>query len=92
MAVTPSYSQAELADAARPARRTIYVFERPVRICHWTIVFALIVLSFTGFYIYDPFLGGSGMPGHPGYLMGTMRFIHEVAGFVFIAAVVFRIY
>jgi Ni/Fe-hydrogenase 1 B-type cytochrome subunit len=92
MAVTPSYTRAEVADAARPARRTIYVFERPVRIVHWTIVFTLIVLSFTGFYIYDPFLGGSGMPGHPGYLMGTMRFIHETAGFVFIAAVVFRIY
>ena len=92
MAVVPPRSTAELADASRPARRTIYVFERPVRLVHWTIVFALIVLSFTGFYIYDPFLGGSGMPGHPGYVMGEMRFIHEVAGFVFIAAVLFRIY
>lgn len=92
MAVAPSYTRAELSDAARPARRTVYVFERPVRICHWTVVFALIVLSITGFYIYDPFLGGSGTPGHPGFTMGEMRFVHETAGFVFIAAVVFRIY
>jgi Ni/Fe-hydrogenase 1 B-type cytochrome subunit len=92
MAVTTPRTAAEVADAARPPRRTVYVFERPVRIVHWTIVFALIVLSITGFYIYDPFLGGAGMPGHPGYTMGEMRFIHETAGFVFIAAVVFRIY
>ena len=32
MAVAPSYTRAELSDAARPARRTVYVFERPVRI------------------------------------------------------------
>ena len=92
MSVAPEFSRAELADASRPARRTVYVFERPVRIVHWTVVFALIILSVTGFYIYDPFLGGSGMPGHPGYVMGTMRFVHETAGFVFIAAVLFRIY
>jgi Ni/Fe-hydrogenase 1 B-type cytochrome subunit len=92
MAVVGPPSRRELDVAARPARRTIYVFERPVRIVHWTIVLALIVLSITGFYIYDPFLGGSGMPGHPGFAMGEMRFIHETAGFVFIAAVLFRIY
>jgi Ni/Fe-hydrogenase 1 B-type cytochrome subunit len=92
MTVVPPLTTAERADAARPPRRTIYVFERPVRIVHWTVVFALVVLSLTGFYIYDPFLGGAGMPGHPGFTMGTARFIHETAGFVFIAAVLFRIY
>ena len=64
-----------------------------MRIVHWTIVFALIVLSVTGYYIYDPFLGGQRHgPGHPGFTMGSMRFVHEAAGFVFIAAVLFRIY
>jgi Ni/Fe-hydrogenase 1 B-type cytochrome subunit len=92
MAVTTPRTQAELADAARPPRLTIYVFERPVRIVHWTVVFSLVVLSITGFYIYDPFVGGAGTPGHPGFTMGTMRFIHEATGFVFIAAVLFRIY
>jgi Ni/Fe-hydrogenase 1 B-type cytochrome subunit len=92
MSVAPQYTRAELADAARPARRTVYVFERPVRIVHWVVVGAIVVLSITGYYIYDPFLGGGGAPGHPGYVMGTMRFIHEASGFVFIAAVLFRIY
>jgi Ni/Fe-hydrogenase 1 B-type cytochrome subunit len=92
MAVMAPAGRAERADAARPARRTVYVFERPVRIVHWTIVFALVVLSITGYYIYDPFLGGSGAPGHPGFILGEMRFIHETAGFVFISAVLFRIY
>jgi Ni/Fe-hydrogenase 1 B-type cytochrome subunit len=76
----------------RPARHTIYVWQLPVRVTHWTIVLALLVLSFTGYYIHHPFLGGSGVPGKPGFAMGTIRFIHETTGFVFIAAVLFRIY
>jgi Ni/Fe-hydrogenase 1 B-type cytochrome subunit len=78
--------------AARPARHAVYVWELPVRIVHWTIVLALIVLSITGFYIYDPFLGGGGSAGHPGFTMGWVRFIHESAGFVFTAAVLVRVY
>lgn len=76
----------------RPARHTVYVWELPVRIVHWTIVLALIVLSFTGYYIHHPFLSGSGQPGSPGFTMGTIRFIHEATGFVFTVAVLFRIY
>jgi Ni/Fe-hydrogenase 1 B-type cytochrome subunit len=75
-----------------PARQAVYVWELPVRITHWVIVACLIVLSFTGYYIHHPFLSGSGMPGHPGFTMGDMRFVHEATAFVFIAAVLFRIY
>jgi Ni/Fe-hydrogenase 1 B-type cytochrome subunit len=78
--------------AVSAARRTVYVWELPVRVIHWTIVVTLVVLSVTGYYIYDPFFPGSGQPGHPGFTMGEMRFIHEVAGFVFITAVLARIY
>jgi Ni/Fe-hydrogenase 1 B-type cytochrome subunit len=74
-----------------PARAE-YVFEWPVRIIHWVIVVALIVLSFTGYDLHHPFLGGGGSPGHPAFLTGTMRFIHEVTAFVFTAAVVARVY
>ena len=76
----------------RPARHTVYVWEWPIRIVHWAIVLALIVLSVTGYYIHHPFLSGSGTPGHLGFTMGWMRFIHEATGFVFIAAVLARIY
>lgn len=88
--VPPTRRDLEAAD--RPARHAVYVFELPVRIVHWTIVLCLIVLSFTGYYIHHPFLSGGGMTGHPGFTMGEMRFVHESTGFVFIAAVLFRIY
>ncbi|MGZ4288715.1 MAG: Ni/Fe-hydrogenase, b-type cytochrome subunit [Solirubrobacteraceae bacterium] len=82
----------ERGAAKRPPRRSVYVFELPVRIVHWTIVVSIIVLSFTGYYIHHPFVSGTGTPGHPGFTLGTIRFIHESVGFVFIAAVMFRIY
>jgi Ni/Fe-hydrogenase 1 B-type cytochrome subunit len=95
MAVVPGAggrTRREREIAGRPARHAIYVFELPVRIVHWTIVLALIVLSITGYYIHHPFVSGSGGPGHPGFTLGEIRFIHEATGFVFIAAVLFRIY
>jgi Ni/Fe-hydrogenase 1 B-type cytochrome subunit len=79
------------ADGARPARHAIYVWELPVRIIHWTIVVTLIVLSFTGYDLYHPFLS-SGMPGRPGFVMAEVRFVHETTGFVFIAAILARTY
>jgi Ni/Fe-hydrogenase 1 B-type cytochrome subunit len=76
----------ELGAARRPARHTVYVWEWPVRIIHWIIVVALIVLSFTGYYIHHPFLSGGA------FTLGRVRFVHEVAGFAFICAVLARIY
>jgi len=78
--------------APRATRRPVYVWELPVRLVHWVIVLALIVLSVTGYYIHDPFLGGGGATGSPGFAMGWMRFVHESAGFVFTAAVLVRVY
>ena len=34
----------------------VYVWQIPVRISHWLIVLSIAVLSFTGFYLYDPFI------------------------------------
>ncbi len=73
-------------------RATVYVFELPVRIAHWTIVATLIALSFTGYYIYHPFFAVGEISGRPGFTMGEMRFIHLVAGSIFIAAVMLRVY
>ena len=82
----------DLEVKARGARHSIYVWELPVRIVHWTIVLALTVLSVTGYYIHHPFVSGAGGTGHPGFTMGWVRFIHESAGFVFTAAVLLRVY
>lgn len=67
----------------------VYVWELPVRIVHWVIVLAIFVLSITGYYIYYPFLISQ---DRGGFLMATMRFIHEVAGFALIAAFIVRMY
>lgn len=67
----------------------VYVWEWPVRITHWVIFLSIFVLGFTGYYMYDPFIISRGKGA---FLMGTMRFTHEVTGFVFIAAVMVRLY
>lgn len=67
----------------------VYVWELPVRVAHWVIVFSIFVLAFTGYYMYNPFIisrDGSV------FLMAQMRFVHEVTAFVFIAAVLVRSY
>jgi Ni/Fe-hydrogenase 1 B-type cytochrome subunit len=80
----PGEDQAE----APPALVTIKVWELPVRVVHWTIFVSVIVLSITGFYIGTPFLTTG---SDPKFLMGWMRAIHDLAAFVFIAAVLARI-
>lgn len=67
----------------------VYVWEFPVRIVHWVIVLSIVVLSFTGYYIYYPFIISL---DNGGFLMATMRFIHEIAGFALIASFIVRIY
>jgi Ni/Fe-hydrogenase 1 B-type cytochrome subunit len=92
MAATGRADGRALEAAAQPARQAIYVWELPVRIVHWTIVLALIVLSVTGYYIHHPFVSGGGGPGQHGFTMGTIRFVHEITGFVFTAALLVRVY
>jgi Ni/Fe-hydrogenase 1 B-type cytochrome subunit len=92
MASVTSRGPRERVRAAQPARRTIYVWEWPVRITHWGMVLCLIILTITGYYIHHPFISGTGGPGHLGFTMGYVRAIHEATGFVFIAVVLARIY
>lgn len=67
-----------------------YIWELPVRITHWVNALSILTLSVTGFYIGAPFLG---IPSGDDVLpMAMMRFIHFVAGYIFTASVLFRIY
>jgi Ni/Fe-hydrogenase 1 B-type cytochrome subunit len=67
----------------------VYVWEQPVRVSHWFIFLSVVVLSFTGYYMHNPFIvAKSSTP----FLMATIRFIHVVTGFVFISAFLLRIY
>lgn len=76
---------AEVEEALVP----VYVWELPVRVAHWAIFLSIVVLSFTGYYLYNPFIISRSSGS---FLMGTMRFIHEIAGFALTAAFMLRVY
>ena len=90
MAESRSYAwgEAHRPEPAFPPVR-VYVWELPVRVSHWLIFLPVVALSFTGYYMHNPFIvGKSGTT----FLMATIRFIHVVAGFVFISAFLLRLY
>ena len=67
----------------------VYVWQYPLRLAHWGIVISIAVLSFTGYYIHNPFIVSQ--PQHP-FLMGWFRFVHESFGMAFIAFFLLRLY
>jgi Ni/Fe-hydrogenase 1 B-type cytochrome subunit len=82
------WGEAHRPEPAFPTLR-VYVWELPVRVSHWFIFLPVVVLSFTGYYIHNPFIVAKSTTT---FLMATMRFIHLVAGFVFISAFLLRLY
>lgn len=69
----------------------IYIYEAPVRICHWVTALAITVLAVTGYLI------GSPLPSVPGeasdhFVMGYIRFAHFTAGYLLAASMALRIY
>lgn len=68
-------------------RVRLYTWQFPVRAAHWTIFASVVVLSVTGFYIGEPFLLPPG-----GTVMTSMRFVHMLAAFAFVAAGLVRAY
>jgi Ni/Fe-hydrogenase 1 B-type cytochrome subunit len=81
--------QAPHVAAAEEHLVPVYVWELPVRLSHWGIVAAVTVLTWTGLYMNHPFLI---FPHRTAWTMGTVRFIHELAGFELIGALIVRIY
>ena len=82
------WGEARRPEPAFPTVR-VYVWEQPVRVSHWFIFLLVVVLSFTGYYIHNPFIVAKSTTS---FLMATMRFIHVVAGFGFISAFLLRLY
>lgn len=86
------HSGAPSSPKAKIGRVTaIYVYEAPVRLWHWTNAAAITILAITGYLI------GSPLPTLPGeasqhYVMGTIRFLHFSAGYIFAIGFLFRIY
>ncbi len=72
-------------------QKAIYVFEAPVRLWHWIHALSIGVLCVTGYFIANP-LPSLGGEASDHFLMGNMRMIHFIAGYVFTIAFVVRIY
>lgn len=78
----------------RPAEEVclekVYVWEWPVRLCHWLIAISIWVLSVTGVYMGSPFVTAPGEAGQH-FLMGSAKLIHFYAAIVFTLAVLSRL-
>jgi len=70
-------------------RLRVYAWEFPVRFTHWINVLSIITLSFTGYYIGNPFMHAISSKQ---YIMGWIRLIHFIAGYLFMMSVIIRIY
>jgi Ni/Fe-hydrogenase 1 B-type cytochrome subunit len=68
-----------------------YVWELPVRICHWVNVLSLTVLFLSGLYISNPQLAPSGEP-YNNFVMGTVRKLHFLFAYVFLLSFLVRVY
>lgn len=62
-----------------------------LRLYHWSLAISIIFLVVTGFYIGDPWTNTKLL--HTGsFPMGEMRYYHFLAGYLFTAAVLLRIF
>jgi Ni/Fe-hydrogenase 1 B-type cytochrome subunit len=87
----PGVVELESPAAETEQKVEVYVWDLPVRLTHWLNVASILVLSVTGYFIANPFIQTQGVATDQ-FLMGTIRFTHYVAAFVFTTSVLFRIY
>lgn len=66
-----------------------YVWEIPVRVCHWVSMLSIIILSVTGYFIGSPHTVALESSE---FYMGWVRFIHFVVAYLFTVAFLARIY
>jgi len=88
-AATPTAAR---ATGSQPeARISVYVWDLPVRVIHWTIALSLFVLAATGFAIGQPFISVPGEARNH-FVMGTIKAVHSYAAIAFTVAVLARIW
>ena len=73
-------------------RRRVYIWEVPVRLTHWVNVASIVILSFTGYYIANPYIAVSPREAYSANFMGLMRMIHFITAFAFVGSVALRTY
>lgn len=69
--------------------KRVYVWEFPVRLSHWINFLSIVLLSFTGYYIGNPFIHAV---SETEYVMGWMRFLHFAFAYAFTVSFFVRIY
>ena len=82
---------AAVTKPAGSAPHAVYVWEAPVRLWHWVMMFAMFVLFATGFLIGvpPPTVGGE---AYNTFWFGYIRFAHFAAGYIFAVFLVLRVY
>lgn len=69
----------------------VYVWEAPVRIWHWVMALAMVVLCITGYLIGSP-LGSVGGEASDHFLFGYIRFAHFSAAYIFAVMFLMRVF
>jgi Ni/Fe-hydrogenase 1 B-type cytochrome subunit len=88
-AATPTAGR---ATESRPeARISVYVWDLPIRVIHWTLALSLFVLAATGFALGAPFISVPG-EARDRYVTGTIKAVHYYAAIAFTIAVLSRIW
>jgi len=72
--------------------KRVYVWELPVRFFHWINALSITVLSITGFVIASPPAILSSAEATDLYWFGILRATHFIAAYIFLFAIVLRIY
>lgn len=67
----------------------VYVWQVPVRLWHWLMAIAMVVLCITGYLIGSP-LPSVGGEASDRFLFGYIRFAHFAAGYIFAITLVLR--
>ena len=72
-----------------PVGKSVYVYQLPIRIWHWTMVACVSVLIVTGYIIGKPWHSVTGQP-YDTFYMGYTRMAHFIAGFTLVISTVLR--
>ena len=92
--VVAAFETDHLADTKNEktiARRTVYVYQAPVRLWHWVNALAMVALFVTGYLIASPPASLSG-EASAHFQMGYIRFVHFTAGQIMAIGFLLRIY
>jgi Ni/Fe-hydrogenase 1 B-type cytochrome subunit len=87
---TPDAVASDLKSARR--QTSVYVYEAPVRIWHWTNALAIVVLIMTGYFIGSPPPTMGAGEAYNQFYFGYIRFTHFAAGMILTVAFFGRIY